>query len=474
MMELDLEETISQLKKIFSNSAPSKRIYPISNEQKQYVKKLNILFGGFHAYLKDDKELTIKKVNAIMDNIEIFLQIFHLDYSEAVLCELDIEEISYYLHDFLPRKWLDFSKKNLKSMCESLKRFISFLRETLHYYPNEIVFKKMIDALNAEQVIDTLDWDEEEPNENTDDLLKGYSLKYKGFEGEKVFYSLENENGEPPSTEIISNFLKLIESFRKVREEKEQSDMEGKKKKFFDSIKLENELKPWYTSEEIKVGKLILKEVFNNFHALKTLNKNGLLAAIDHALSEIYSKKVTQSAIAKRHHTSSTTLINHRYIIAPCIPLEYFYPLFISEEDLKAGKEKTYIFKVNMFSSRNYKVIKTNEQNLYKFELVESNTLDDLHETIQQFIIGDDYGEHLYSFFLNGKEWDNDSEYAGPPEFQQERGAKHTDIQLKDLKFGYKQRFLYLYDYGDCIRYNITVIGLGIYNDDKIYPHLIK
>ncbi len=75
---------------------------------------------------------------------------------------------------------------------------------------------------------------------------------------------------------------------------------------------------------------------------------------------------------------------------------------------------------------------------------------------------------------MNGKEWDHDSEYAGPPEFQQERDVRHSDIQLKDLKLGYKQRFLYLYDYGDCIRYNITIVGLGICNDDKIYPQLIK
>ncbi|MHA1660662.1 MAG: IS1096 element passenger TnpR family protein [Promethearchaeota archaeon] len=116
-----------------------------------------------------------------------------------------------------------------------------------------------------------------------------------------------------------------------------------------------------------------------------------------------------------------------------------------------------------------------NNKKWTKFELKESNMLDDLHREIQRFMDVDDfYDEYLYFFFLNGKEWDDSAEYAAPPEFQQEHCSRLTNIQLKELKLAYKQGFLYLYDYGDCLKYNVTIIGLEIFNDNKMYPHRIK
>ena len=466
MMELDLEETVSQLKKLFSNSTPSKKLYPIINEQKFYVRKLNILFDGFHSYLKNELQLIKNLVQAIMEDIETFLQIFHLDYSEKLLSELDEEELNYFLQDFLPRKWLNFSKNDLKSMCKSLNIFIGFLKEKLHYYLNDGLYKKMIKALNANQIIKTIDWDDEDLGDENASNPNGISLKYRGNINGMLSYSLENGDGTPATPDTLNNFLKLIENFRSVREEEEQSEMELKKNLLIKSINLETDLNQWYNDEEIKVGKEILENVLKSFNELKNLNKNGLLAAIDYALSEIFSKKTPQSEIAKRHNTSPATLIKHRYIIAPCIPLEYFYPVFFSGDDLKLMKEKTYIFKVsNYYNGRDWS----------KFELAESSTLDDLHHAIQLFMDVDDfYDEHLYSFFMNGKEWDDSTEYTGPPEFQQERCSRLTNIQLKKLKLGYKQRFLYLYDYGDCLKYNVTIIGLGIHDDTKTYPYRLK
>ncbi len=192
--------------------------------------------------------------------------------------------------------------------------------------------------------------------------------------------------------------------------------------------------------------------IYKNFDKLKTINERGLVAAIDYALNEILSKKMIQKEIAKRHGTSPATLINNRYIIAPWILLELFYPLFISESDLNSDKEKTYIFKISNYY---------NIRSCYKFELLESNTLDDLHDVIQLLMEGGKYDEgHLYSFFMNGKEWD--AEYAGPEEFQRERASKFTNTALKEINLGYKQRILYLYDYGDQIKYQITIIGLGV------------
>ncbi len=170
-MELDLEVNISQLKKIFSNSTPSKKLYAITEEQKPYVRKLNVLFGGFHEYLKNENKLTKKASDAIIEDIEMFLQIFHLDYSDKWLSELDKEEVDYYLQDVLPRKWLGFSKSDLKSMCESLKVFLDFLKEKLNYFPNEICYRKMMEALNINEIIDAIDWGDEE---DEDDIADGF------------------------------------------------------------------------------------------------------------------------------------------------------------------------------------------------------------------------------------------------------------------------------------------------------------
>jgi len=462
-MELDLEETVSQLKKIFSNSTPSKKLYPIMDEQKNYVRKLNILFGGFHSYLKNELQLAKNAVKAIMEDIETFLQIFHLNYSEKLLSELEEEELNYFLKDFLPRKWLNFSKNDLKSMCKSLNIFIGFLKEKLRYYLNDGLYKNMIKALDANQIINTIDrGDKDVGNENAFNP-NDISLKYKGIINGNLMFSIESEDKVSP--DIWKNFLKLMKTFQSVREKEKSSEMELKKNLLIKSINLETDLNQWYNVEEIKVGQEILEIVLKSFHELKNLNNKGLLAAIDYALSEIFSKKTTQSAIAKRHDTSPVTLINHRYIIAPCIPLKYFYHLFLSEDDLKLAKEKTYVFKVNNYY---------NGRDWSKFELAESSTLDDLHHAIQLFMDGDLYDEHLYSFFMNGKEWDDSAEYAGPPEFQQERCSRLTNIQLIELNLGYKQRFLYLYDYGDCLKYNVTIIGLGIRDDTKTYPHRLK
>lgn len=279
----------------------------------------------------------------------------------------------------------------------------------------------------------------------------------------------KNEDKNPSrdsETRIDKNFPDILEKLRKSGKERRLRMLEQEKKEFREKIDLESEIKQWYSKREIKIGMEILENIFNNFHKLKTLNEKGLVAAIDYALTEIFSKKGTQKEIAKRHNTSTATLIKGRYLIADSIPLEYFYPLFISESDPKSGKEKTFIFK----ASRAY-----NRRNYSKFDLKESNTLEGLHYAIHRFLDWEDfYDDHLYSFFMSGKEWDSSTEYAGPPKYQSDRGLNPTNIQLKKIHLGYKQRFLYLYDYGDCNKYTVTIVGLGVYDEEKEYPFQIN
>jgi hypothetical protein len=457
MKELYIKETLDELKNLFQNSVEMDVLYPITDEQNLYVKKLNIIFGAFLYDLIKEKKLTDDSIDLIMNNIELFLQIFHLNYSEKLLSELNHNDLNYYIQNFLPNKVLNFSKSDLKGICEALKSFLSFLKENLGYYREETLFKKMISMLTPTDLVKKIHWGDKNNyfSKGNNNFNKLFESIY-GYESEKT---KENQGDK----EVNIAFFEALKAFPNIQDENKKLKKEEEKQEFGEEINLEVDLNKWYSPKEIRVGECILKNVFKNFHNLKTLNKNGLLAAIDYSLKEIFNKKATQKEIAKRHQTSPTTLINNRHIIANSIPLEYFYPLFISEKDLKSDNEKTFIFKVkNPFKSRSYS----------KFELRESNTLEDLHRAIHNSIYRDD--DHLYSFFMSGIEWDKSTEYAGPPEYQVEQGNRGTDIELIELNLGYKQRFLYLYDYGDCIRFDITIIGLGVYNEQKEYPFHIK
>ncbi|MBD3229695.1 MAG: hypothetical protein GF329_16055, partial [Candidatus Lokiarchaeota archaeon] len=426
-----------------------KVLHPNIPEQKTYVKKLNIILGGFNEYLRNKIQFTLFSIVPILRNIKLFIQDYHLGYSEKLLLELDEDELTYFLSEFLPLKFMNLSKSDLKSMCKSLNVFITFLRDKLNYYNDEGIYKRMIDAIKVDKIINTISLDEQKDigKELINLLSSVVGIEINDFEGVNEYF-----------LEFLGEIYNL--------EDKERLKMEKKKKKIIDTINLEINLEPWYSTREINVGRIILDNVCKNIHKLKNVYSNGLLAAIDYALNEIFSKTTTQKQIAKRHNISTNTLIKYRYAIANCIPLEYFFPIFISESDLESNKEITYIFKINNFyESRNF----------FKFELLESNTLQDLHYVIQGIMKEVDFfGGHLYSFFMSGKEWDSSTEYSGPPENQHHYSSQNTDVALKDVNLGYKQKFLYLYDYGDCIKYNVMLVGLDIYDENKKYPHRIK
>lgn len=264
---------------------------------------------------------------------------------------------------------------------------------------------------------------------------------------------------------LIMLYLRLMKDMRWELNVEKQELEEKEKQNFKNSINLTKELSEWCNSEEIKTAKFILENLFENYSNIKNLSKSELLGAIDYSLSEMAKKTLTQQKIAKRHKISVYKLRKARLLIAPYIPINFFYNIFLSNEEINSNKEKTFIFKVNSNYFKNY---------WCKLELLESQTLDDLHDTIQRVMEFDNYFEdHLYSFFMSGKEWDCDTEYCGPAEYQEYNETKKTTITLKELNLGYKQKFLYLYDYGDQLKYIITVIGVGIYDKKKKYPYHI-
>jgi hypothetical protein len=63
--------------------------------------------------------------------------------------------------------------------------------------------------------------------------------------------------------------------------------------------------------------------------------------------------------------------------------------------------------------------------------------------------------DHLYSFYLSGRAWDEDTEYStGKARFS-------SRTRIGDVPLRIKQRFLYLYDYGDEHRFEVQLLGPG-------------
>lgn len=446
----NLKESMEDLKKKFPNSSPLKRLTSRIDEQKNYVKKLNVILDGFYNYLLNEKNLPHKKVDNKINNVKDFLQNYHLDNNEKSLSEINGEYLSELLDDFFD----DLMQNNLpsippskmKDMCRSLKIFFKFLKEKLNYFKDDLQYKNIRDSLDAEYEIVELD-DE-----------KDYTGEYMNLGGTKVSVK---------DLIRMAKGMNYSDSYFEREKEKKKQLEEKNKKILRNSINLKEDLKDWYNDKEIETAEKILDRLIENYHAIKNLKKSFLLAAIDYTLKDIYEKKFSQTVIAKRHGTSINTLIKTRSIISPYIPLELFYRNFLSEAEINSNKEKTYTFKV----INNY-----DRGHWAKFELLVSQTLEDLNELIQRYLFDLDEGgfiDHLYSFYMSGKEWDEKSEYCGPPESQKDYSNRNTLITLKELNIGYKQKFLYLYDYGACHKFSILVIGIGIYNDKKKYPLVI-
>jgi hypothetical protein len=166
-----------------------------------------------------------------------------------------------------------------------------------------------------------------------------------------------------------------------------------------------------------------------------------------------------------------------------------------------------------------------------KIELRAGQTLEDLHFAIQRVYEWD--ADHLYSFFMSGKAWDESSEYAlpegatplgdflyeeeeneeeltlTPEEYEEalrtlfdggegmtveemqarvdafwedflaeEEAFGPGDVQtttLDELNLKPKQEFLYLFDYGDDWRFKVRVHAIDENADpDAEYPRLVE
>jgi hypothetical protein len=103
-----------------------------------------------------------------------------------------------------------------------------------------------------------------------------------------------------------------------------------------------------------------------------------------------------------------------------------------------------------------------------EIELRGDQTLDDLHEAIQQA-----YGwanDHLYAFFLSGRPYDRRTE-IGHPWSDAPRLANEVSLGSLRLKLG--QSFLYLFDFGDDHQFHIEVFGQALVAPRGRYPRVV-
>ena len=117
-----------------------------------------------------------------------------------------------------------------------------------------------------------------------------------------------------------------------------------------------------------------------------------------------------------------------------------------------------------------FKVTSWRNQSLWRrIECTHAQTLHDLHQAIQSAFNLDD--DHLYAFFLNNRPWDQAFDYGGPGVTPTPRYA--TDAVLAELPLKINKRILYIFDFGDDLRYDVKVDGEGLADPTRSYPRVV-
>ena len=124
----------------------------------------------------------------------------------------------------------------------------------------------------------------------------------------------------------------------------------------------------------------------------------------------------------------------------------------------RPGALQTYTFLVTYLAKPSIK---------RKIEIAADQTLDDLHHAIQSAVNFDE--DHLYSFYMSGKAWDETTEYSAP----QGEGRSAASVKIRDLGLRMKQRFLYLFDYGDQHEFGVQLEAINLDAPKGHYPKVV-
>lgn len=99
-----------------------------------------------------------------------------------------------------------------------------------------------------------------------------------------------------------------------------------------------------------------------------------------------------------------------------------------------------------------------------------TDTLHDLHLAIQASIDWDN--DHLYSFFLNNKRYDERYSFASP--WDSDSPATADDVQIGGLGLMPKHKFMYYFDYGDSHEFEVEVVAVEPQTAPGEYPRVVE
>jgi len=103
-----------------------------------------------------------------------------------------------------------------------------------------------------------------------------------------------------------------------------------------------------------------------------------------------------------------------------------------------------------------------------RIQISSRHSLHDLHTAIlNAYGFGDD---HLYAFFMEGKPWKGMA-YWSP---HNDSGPYADKTKLKSLNLGLKQKFLYLYDFGDEWKFSVQLEAVLEEDTPLVRPIIIE
>ena len=105
-------------------------------------------------------------------------------------------------------------------------------------------------------------------------------------------------------------------------------------------------------------------------------------------------------------------------------------------------------------------------------QISESVTLHNLSSAILNAF--EFFDDHLHSFFMNNRAWDQDAEYTCPGGDLDEDGVRGSSDKAKLSRFRLSKgdKFLYIFDFGDEWRFQIKV--LRVVNEPTETPVVLK
>ena len=129
-------------------------------------------------------------------------------------------------------------------------------------------------------------------------------------------------------------------------------------------------------------------------------------------------------------------------------------------QEIVTEKKAAYIFKVKKTS---------NKRKFITVAMKATQSFEDLADAIRNNY-SLEWG-HMYSFFMSNKPYDNNYEIPCPHDSEAEINTKK--VKLHEMKLYKGQRFLFIYDFGEDITFEIEFIGTEAVEKDRYYPYIM-